>query len=140
MRPCLHLPRPCQVRAHLPYHAYTYHAYPYLPTLTRYVLTYLADLQWCHVAPLRENGVFGPKPSQASQPNPAPSPDPDPDPDPSPDPDPDPGPDPYPTPDAERPPTLSPIRRVIAPRAAPGGCSSRRTRAARSMWARGGAT
>merc|ERR1740124_1203504 len=30
-----------------------------------YVLTYLADLQWCHVAPLRERGVFGPKPSQA---------------------------------------------------------------------------
>ena len=109
-----------------------------MPTLTRYVLTYLADLQWCHVAPLRENGVFGPKPSQASQPNSAPSPDPDPDP--NPDPDPDPGPDPDPTPDAERPPTLSPIRRVIAPRAAPGGCSSRRTRGARSMWARGGAT
>ena len=24
-----------------------------------YVLTYLPDLQWCHVAPLRQNGVFG---------------------------------------------------------------------------------
>ena len=34
----------------------------------RYVLTYLADLQWCHVAPLRERGIFGPKPSQAAQP------------------------------------------------------------------------
>ena len=37
----------------------------------RYVLTYLADLQWCHVAPLRESGIFGPKPSQAAQLNPA---------------------------------------------------------------------
>ena len=31
------------------------------------MLTYLADLQWCHVAPLRESGIFGPKPSQAAQ-------------------------------------------------------------------------
>ena len=29
----------------------------------RYVLTFLPDLQWCHVAPLERRGVFGDKPS-----------------------------------------------------------------------------
>ena len=83
------------------------------------------------MAPLREIGIFGPKPSQAAQPTPAliptltlalaltltltltlpltltPNPD--------------------------------PSRRVIAPRAGLSGCSSQRRRAARSTWGRGGA-
>ena len=28
-----------------------------------YVLTYLPDLQWCHVAPLERRGLLGPNPS-----------------------------------------------------------------------------
>ncbi len=33
--------------------------------LARYVLTYLPDLQWCHVAPLERRGTFGEKSSPA---------------------------------------------------------------------------
>lgn len=33
-----------------------------------YVLTYLPDLQWCHVAPLEKRGVFGSSSSSAGRP------------------------------------------------------------------------
>ena len=32
-----------------------------------YVLTYLPDLQWCHVAPLEQRGVFDAAPNPSGQ-------------------------------------------------------------------------
>jgi hypothetical protein len=32
-----------------------------LPSLDRFVLTYIPDLKWCHLAPMVQDGVFGPE-------------------------------------------------------------------------------
>jgi hypothetical protein len=37
-----------------------------LPSLDRFVLTYIPDLKWCHLAPMVQDGVFGPE-SKRSQ-------------------------------------------------------------------------